>query len=94
MAKASTSRTSRSRVLECLGRVAPEADLAVLAPNVPIRDQVDIDSMDFLNFVIELDEALHVAVPEADYGALATLDGCVAYFESKTERPAEEGSGA
>jgi len=70
----------RAAVLHCLGAVAPEADLAGIRPDRPLRDQLDVDSIDFLNFVIGLDQALHVSVPEADYGALATLDGCVDYL--------------
>jgi acyl carrier protein len=73
----------RTKVLECLGRVAPEVELASLAPGLPFRDQVDLDSMDFLRFVIELDEALHVAVPETDYPEVATLDRCVRYLSSR-----------
>jgi acyl carrier protein len=87
-----TSEDIRTRVLECLGKIAPEADLATLSPSVPFRDQLDIDSMDFLNFVIALDEALHVAVPEADYGALTTLDDCVAYLARHSE-PSVKGAG-
>ena len=83
-----THEEIRNRVLECLGKVAPEADLAALSPSVPFRDQLDIDSMDFLNFVVALDEALHVAVPEADYGAVTTLDDCVAYLARQSERSA------
>jgi acyl carrier protein len=67
-------------VIRCLGEVAPEADLALLRPDTPIRDQLDIDSMDFLNFVIGLDRSLGVAVPEGDYPRIATLDGCVGYL--------------
>ena len=78
-----TAGEIRAKVLECLGRVAPEVDLASLAPAVPFRDQVDLDSMDFLRFVIELDETLHVAVPEADYSKIATLDECVRYLSSR-----------
>jgi acyl carrier protein len=73
----------RTVVLRCLGEVAPEADLATLRPGTPLRDQLDLDSMDFLNFVIGLDRALHVDVPESDYGALATIDGCVGYLRSR-----------
>jgi acyl carrier protein len=73
----------RSTVLTCLGRVAPEADLASLRGDLPIRDQVDVDSMDFLRFVIELDETLHVAVPESDYAEIGTLDGCVRYLGAR-----------
>jgi acyl carrier protein len=78
-----TAEQIRAQVLDCLGRVAPEADPTAIAPDVPLRDQLDIDSMDFLRFVIELDEALHVAVPEGDYPEIATLNGCVRYLSAR-----------
>ncbi|HEU5303608.1 MAG TPA: phosphopantetheine-binding protein [Gemmatimonadales bacterium] len=78
-----TSQEIRTRVLDCLVRVAPEVDPASIKPGVPLRDQLDIDSMDFLRFVIELDEALHVAVPESDYPEIATLDSCVRYLSAR-----------
>lgn len=67
----------RSRVLTILSTIAPEADLSRLKPDVPFRDQLDVDSMDMLNFVIALDQDLHVAIPETDYAKVATLDACV-----------------
>lgn len=67
-------------VLRILGEIAPEADLSTLKPDVNFRDQLDIDSMDFLNFVIALHEALRVEIPEADYPKLASLDGCTEYL--------------
>ena len=73
----------KGTVLRLLGEVAPEADLTRLKPDVSIRDQLDIDSMDFLNFVIAVHESLHVEIPETDYPKLATLDGCVAYLASR-----------
>ena len=72
----------RNTVLRALGEVAPEADPDELDPELPLRDQLDIDSMDFLNFVIALDAALGVPIPESDYPKLATLDGCVAYLSA------------
>ncbi|TAJ22507.1 MAG: acyl carrier protein [Nitrospirae bacterium] len=66
-------------VLRLLGEIAPEADLTQLNPEVGFRDQLDIDSMDFLNFVIALHEALHIEIPEADYSKLSSLTGCVNY---------------
>ena len=69
----------RAAVLESLSRVAPEADPSTIVPDEPLRDQLDIDSMDFLNFAIALHERFGVEIPEADYPKLATLDGCVAY---------------
>jgi acyl carrier protein len=67
-------------VFQTLGSIAPEADLYQIKPDVPLRDQLDIDSMDFLNFVIGLHKELNVEIPEADYPELATLNGCVAYL--------------
>jgi len=71
-----------SAVLRALGEIAPEADLAAIKPGVSFRDQLDIDSMDFLNFVIAVHEALHVEIPEADYPKLITLNGCVEYLST------------
>ncbi|MBM4123631.1 MAG: acyl carrier protein [Nitrospira sp.] len=65
--------------LRILGEIAPEADVASLKPDVSFRDQMDIDSMDFLNFVIALHEALRIDIPEADYSKLSSLTGCVNY---------------
>jgi acyl carrier protein len=73
----------KNAVLRILGRIAPEADLDLVKPDVSFRDQLDIDSMDFLNFVIALDKELKIAVPETDYPKLATLDGCVEYISAK-----------
>ena len=72
----------RAAVLRGLGRIAPEADLTALDPNLEFRDQLDIDSFDFLTFVIGLDEALGVEVPESDYSHLSTLSGAVAYLDA------------
>jgi acyl carrier protein len=71
----------RAIVLRVLGQIAPEADLSNLKPNLRIRDQLDIDSMDLLNLVIALHKELNVEIPEADYSKLATLDGWIAYLE-------------
>ncbi len=73
-------------VLRALGEIAPEADLAAIKPDVSFRDQLDIDSMDFLNFVIAVHEALHVEIPEADYPKLITLNGCVGYLSALMEK--------
>lgn len=74
----------RAQVLEALGGVAPEADLAGLRGDVPLRDQLDLDSMDFLNFLVAVHQRTDVDIPEADYGKLATLDQLVAYLARKT----------
>jgi acyl carrier protein len=67
----------KATVLRILGEIAPEADLTHLNPDVSFRDQLDIDSMDFLNFVIALDEELDIQIPESDYPKLLTLQGCI-----------------
>ena len=73
----------KNAALQILGEIAPEADPSQIKPDVSFRDQLDIDSMDFLNFVIALDKRLGVAVPETDYQKLSTLDGCVEYLTAR-----------
>jgi acyl carrier protein len=76
----------RDRVLQELVTIAPEADPAAIAPTVPLRDQLDIDSFDFLNLVIALNRSLGVEIPESDYGQLVTLNGAVAYLAARLGR--------
>jgi acyl carrier protein len=76
----------RATVLRVLGEIAPEADLAALHAAVGFRDQLDLDSMDVLNFVVGLHTALGIEIPEADYGKLATLDACVDYLDARRNR--------
>ncbi len=78
-----TTDEIRAAVLEVLGDIAPEADLAHVKPDVTFRDQLDIDSMDFLNLVIALHDKLHVEIPETDYAKVATLNGCVEYLSTR-----------
>ena len=73
-------------VLATLAQVAPEADLASLGPDAELRVELDIDSMDFLNFVVGIDERTGVDIPERDYPQLNTLNGCIEYL---TRRMAE-----
>ena len=73
----------RATVLRVLGEIAPEADPASLTPDVDLREQLDLDSMDILNFVVGLHTALGVDVPEADYPKFATLDGGVEYLVAR-----------
>lgn len=81
-----TAEPLRAVVLRALGSVAPEADLAAIDADVAFRDQLDLDSMDFLNFVIALHTATGVDVPEADYARLATLRGCETYLAEKLQQ--------
>ncbi len=78
-----TDAELRRVIVAELHKVAPEADPAVLAPDQPLRESLDIDSFDFLNVLIGLHAALGVEVPEADYGRLNTLDDMLGYFRER-----------
>ena len=73
----------QAKVFHALEAVAPEVDPAALNLDAALRDQVDLDSMDFLRFVVELHKELGVAVQEADYPKLATLNGAVDYLMAR-----------
>ncbi len=73
----------RSAVLRHLGRIAPEADLDHLGSTVALREELDLDSVDYLNFILALHKDLKVDVPEADYARLGTLDSCVDYLAAR-----------
>jgi acyl carrier protein len=73
----------RAVVLEELSNIAPEVDMSTVNPSVDLREELDIDSMDFLNFITAMDQRLGVNVPELDYPKLITLDGAVAYLQAK-----------
>ena len=75
----------RSTVLDVLSDVAPELEREKIDPRVELRDQLDLDSMDFLNFVLGLHKAFGVDIPEADYRKIGTLDGCVAYLAARAQ---------
>lgn len=72
----------RQRILEALCSVAPEVDPTTVDPNVRLRDQIDIDSMDLLNFVIAIHQSLGVDIPEEDYPDLTTINEVVAYISA------------
>jgi acyl carrier protein len=78
-----TESEIRQIVQQALSNVAPEVDVNAIDPAKDIRDQVDIDSVDFLNFVIGLHKQLGVEIPDSDVSKLVTLDGCVGYLMSK-----------
>jgi acyl carrier protein len=73
----------RKMVLAELKRIAPEVEAGELEPARPLREQVDLDSMDWLNFLVALHQRLKVEIPEADYAKLGTLDQIVAYLAEK-----------
>ena len=78
-----TKEEIRTSVLRILGRIAPEADLSQIKSDLRLREQLDIDSMDLLNFVIGLHKELKIDIPETDYPKLATFDGCVNYLAAR-----------
>ena len=80
--KPMTAEELTSLIFQLLGQIAPEADFSQLNPNRPIQSELDIDSFDFLNFLIGLNEAVNVEIPEADYGQVATLNTLVTYVMS------------
>lgn len=80
----SDEKEIREVVVRTLSNIAPEIEAESIDPHRDLRDQIDIDSVDFLNFVIGLHKALGVDIPDADVPKLATLNGCIAYLLSKT----------
>ena len=68
-------------------RIAPELEPGELVAAKPLRDQVDLDSMDWLNFLVALHEKLVVDIPESDYGRLGTLDQIVNYLARRSGEP-------
>ena len=75
----------KEAVVQALLGVAPEAQASALKADQELREQLEIDSFDFLNFVIALDKSLSVAIPEADYQRLATIDACVDYLAARMQ---------
>jgi acyl carrier protein len=67
-------------ILEIIQDIDDEADFTNLDPSEALRDQLDLDSMDFLDIVMELRKRYQIQIPEADYPQLATLDSCVNYL--------------
>ena len=70
-------------ILEIIADIDEEADFAQLDADAPLRDQLDLDSMDFLDIVMELRKRYKMQIPEEEYPQLATLTSCVNYLEPK-----------
>lgn len=70
----------RQVILEILENIVPDEDLSGLKDDVPFREQMELDSMDFLDIVMELRKQYRVQIPEEDYPNLATMDGTVQYL--------------
>ena len=75
----------REAIIDILGDIAPDEDLSDLKDDVPFREQLELDSMDFLDIVMELRKRYRVQVPEEDYGELASMQSTVTYLEPKMQ---------
>jgi acyl carrier protein len=75
-----TNEELRQIVIDIIADIAPDEDFDNLDDNEPLRDQIGLDSMDFLDIVMELRKRHKVEVPEADYGELRTMASTVAYL--------------
>ena len=73
---------ARAVVRDVLGQIAPEADLDAIDGSVQLQDELDLDSINFLDLMVGIHERTGVDVPERDYPLVATLDGCVSYLTS------------
>ena len=71
----------REEILDILGDIAPDEDLGGLVDATNFRDQLELDSMDFLDIVMELRKRYRVQIPEEDYENLASMASTVAYLE-------------
>ncbi len=74
---------TKTVILEILADVAPDADASTLAPGVDLRDELDLDSVDFLGVLVAVGERLGVEVPERDYAEVRSLDALVAYVDQR-----------
>jgi acyl carrier protein len=73
----------RDEILDILDDISPDEDLGNLDDDTPFRDQLELDSMDFLDIVMELRKRHRVQIPEEEYGNLASMSSTVAYLEPK-----------
>jgi acyl carrier protein len=70
-------------VIDIINEIAPDEDTTGLKGDIALREQMDLDSMDFLDIVMELRKQHGIEVPEADYPELASLDSCANYLTPK-----------
>lgn len=78
-----TKEEIQKEILDIVSEIAPDEDVSDVDPAVRLRDQLDLDSMDFLDIVMELRKRHGIEVPEADYMRLETLDSCAEYLGPK-----------
>lgn len=77
-----TDKEIRGEVLDVLTHIAPEVEPQAISDDMLLRSQVDLDSMDWLNFLVGVHRRLHVAIPEKDYASLRTLTDVIAYVQA------------
>jgi acyl carrier protein len=75
----------RDEILDILSDIAPDEDLSGIVDDKPFREQLELDSMDFLDIVMELRKRHRIQIPEEDYQHLASLASTVAYLEPKMQ---------
>lgn len=80
----------RTAVFDILKTLAPEIDSSRIIGDKPLRTQIDLDSMDWLNVLAAIHDKLGVNIPETDYGKVVTLDGILAYLAEKTRQAGTE----
>ena len=78
-----TKDNCKKLVIDIISDIAPDEDLSTIKPEIRLRDQLQLDSMDFLDIVMELRKRHGIEVPEADYGQLASLESCAEYLTPK-----------
>ena len=87
-----TTTEVRAAVVEALTRIAPEVDPTAIDATRSLRDELDLDSMDFLNLLVGIHERTGLEIPESDYGQLGSLDALVAYLALAGAAVAKQGS--
>lgn len=75
-----TGEDVREAIMSILADIAPDEDVNSIRDDEKLRDQIDLDSMDFLDIVMELRKRFNIEVPEKDYEHLATMSGCISYL--------------
>ena len=83
-----TKDDCKKLVIDIISDIAPDEDLSAIKPEIKLRDQLQLDSMDFLDIVMELRKRHGIEVPETDYGQLASLESCAEYLTPKFESKA------
>ena len=76
-----TREEVRQAVVDILEDIAPDEDVSSIKDDVTLREQMDLDSMDFLDIVMELRKRFNIEVPESDYQELVSMDSCIQYLQ-------------